>query len=331
MRWIVASLLLALTLNGSEVLFAQAFVEQVSPLVLQRGVTTRIEILGNDTADAVGLWSSLPTNVFRARPVAASGSKTATFDVELTAQAPLGLYGLRLATRSGLSNVHLFLVDELPVSRSSFGEPAGVSPRTGNDTRDVRGLTPPGSPAVMRVKLPACLTASCRPAAIDRYSIVVDKGQRVAFEVVGNRLGKDYDPLVCVRNSTGKIVAECDNSVGLFFDCRFAHTFAESGNYTVEVRDSRYEGHPTWHYVLRMGDFPEARVSIPSTVVAGETTSLTFPQIVGWQLPVAFPREQATDSFFHEIRRTPNSVATWIPFAISDLPPVIEVEPNDTI
>ena len=331
MRWIVSSLLLALTLNGSSPLFAQAFVEQVSPPVLQRGTTSRIEIIGNETADAVGLWSSLPANVFRARPVAASGSKTATFDVELTAQAPLGLYGLRLATRSGLSNVHLFLVDELPVTRNQLGEPvSGTALAAGN----ARTETPAASAVpltIQPIKLPACVTASCRPASIDRYSIVVEKGQRVAFEVVGNRLGKDYDPLVCVRNSTGKIVAECDNSVGLFFDCRFAHTFAESGHYTVEVRDSRYEGHPTWHYVLRMGDFPEARVSIPSTVVAGEPTSLTFPQIVGWQLPVAFPREQAAENFFHEIRRSPNSVATWIPFGVSDLPPVIEVEPNDTI
>ena len=126
----VLILAVILLLSWPSSVFAQAFVEQLSPSVLQRGATNRIEVLGSDTADAVGLWSSLPANVFRARPVAVSGSKTATFEVELTAQAPLGLYGLRLATRSGLSNVHLFLVDELPVTRNSSGEPAGVSHRT---------------------------------------------------------------------------------------------------------------------------------------------------------------------------------------------------------
>lgn len=289
--------------------FSQAFIEHLSPPVFQRGATTRVEVFGSDTAGAIGLWSSLPGDVFRARVVGdrESNSKSAAFDVELAREAPLGLYGLRLATRSGLSNVHLFVVDEVPVTHHSSGEP-----RTA-------------------VKLPACITAICRPAAIDSYSITVDKGQRVSFEVIGNRLGKDYDPMVRVRDAKGKVVAECDNSVGLFFDCRFAHTFAEAGTYTVEVRDSRFEGHPTWHYVLRMGDFPEARVSVPSAVRIGESTLLTFPQVAGLQLPIDVAPNQPTRSFFQEVRLSPNGLATWIPLTITELPTHIEVEPNDTI
>lgn len=129
--------------------FPQAFIEQLSPPVLQRGATTRIEVLGSDTAGAVGLWSSLPAEVFRFRPVSSdeSHSNSAAFDVELAREAPLGLYGLRLATRSGLSNVHLFLIDELSVTQHPTGEPEGVSPRTGgNPSSKVQGLTPPGSP-----------------------------------------------------------------------------------------------------------------------------------------------------------------------------------------
>ena len=252
-RWLL-SMFVALIWPSAA--FPQAFIEHLSPPVLQRGVTTRIEVCGSDTAEAIGIWSSLPAEVFQARSVSnvEGNSKGAVFDVELGRTAPLGLYGLRLATRSGLSNVHLFLIDELSVTQHPTGEPEGVSPRTGgNPSSKVQGLTPPGSPIAM-VKLPACITAPCRPAAIDSYAITVEKGQRVAFEVIGSRLGKDYDPLVRVRDAKGKVVAECDNSVGLFFDCRFAHTFAEAGTHTVEVRDSRFEGHAAWHYVLRMGD-----------------------------------------------------------------------------
>src|SRR5207249_6930495 len=36
------------------------------------------------------------------------------------------------------------------LSNSRPGEPGGVSPRTDHNTDDVRGLTPPGSPRVMR-------------------------------------------------------------------------------------------------------------------------------------------------------------------------------------
>jgi hypothetical protein len=304
-EWWLATLL---TFAWSSAAHAQAFIEQISPPVVQRGAVNRIEVLGSDTTDAVGLWSSLPADVLRVRPVTDSGSKGAVFDVEVASQAPLGLYGLRLATRSGLSNVHLFLVDELPVTRR-----------------------PTGSPEVIAVKLPSCITASCRPAAVDRYAIEVAKGQRVAFEVIGNRLGKDYDPLVRIRDAKGKLVAECDNSVGLFFDCRFAHTFVEAGTHTVEVRDSRFEGHPTWHYVLRMGDFPEARVSVPSAARIGEPTTLMFPQIAGLQLPVQFAAGRSLESFFHEVRLSPSSPAVWFPLTITDLPTAVEVEPNDSI
>ncbi len=313
-------LAMLLTLGWSSAAFPQAFVEDLSPPVLQRGIVNRIEVLGSDTAEAVGLWSSLPSDLFRARPVEASGANKAVFDVELTAQAPLGLYGLRLATCSGLSNVHLFLIDELPVISSST---LRVEPSSDKVLDSESQATP--------VKLPACITATCRPATIDRYSIAVEKGQRVAFEVVGNRFGKDYDPLVRVRSASGKLVAECDNSVGLFFDCRFAHTFVEAGTYTVEVRDSRFEGHPTWHYVLRMGDFPEARVSVPSAVRLGEPATLTFPQVAGLKLPLQFPADRPLGSFFQEVRHSSSGLATWIPLTLSDLTTTVEVEPNDTL
>lgn len=312
--------LILIALGCPSAAMAQAFIEQLSPPIVQRGTVNRIEVLGSDTADAVGLWTSLPADVLRVRPVNDRGSKGAAFDVEVTSQAPLGLYGLRLATRSGLSNAHLFLVDELPLIR-----------RMGTLARPTDAPEEGTGKSAHPTKLPICITANCRPAAIDRYAIEVAKGQRVAFEVIGSRLGKDYDPLVRVRDAKGKLVAECDNSVGLFFDCRFAHTFADAGTHTVEVRDSRFEGHPTWHYVLRMGDFPEARVSVPSAVRVGEATTLMFPQIAGLQLPVQFAPNRPLESLFHEVRLSPSGSATWIPLAITDLPTAVEVEPNDTI
>jgi len=290
--------------------FAQAFIEHLSPPVLRRGAVTRLAINGTETTGAIGLWRSLPADMLRPRLVEGNSPASTTFDVDLAANAPLGLYGLRLATRSGLSNVHLFLIDELPITERS--------PDLALD-------------ATFPVTLPVCVTAICRPAVVDRYAITVQSGQRVGFEVVGNRLGKDYDPLIAIRSPTGKLLAQCDNSVGLFFDFRLTHTFAEAGTYTVEVRDARFEGHPTWHYVLRMGDFPEARVAIPSAIRPGEPTTLNFPQVAGWQLPVELPAARALGGLFQEIRQSPGGVATWIPLEATDLPAQLETEPNDTL
>ena len=293
---------------GQETCWAQAFVEHLSPPVVRRGGTNRVSIIGTETNQVVGLWTSLPNGTVQAR-VVADGAGQSSLDLDVPANTPLGVYGLRLATRNGLSNVHLFVVDELPIVARDPSLPAN---------------------AVVPVTLPACATSICKVASIDRYAITVAKDQRVTFEVVGNRLGKDYDPLVQIRNSSGKLVAEHDHSVGLMFDCRFAHQFTDAGTYTVEVRDARFEGHPTWHYVLRMGDFPEARIAVPSSVRPGETTNLTFPQMIGWQLPVTVPNTTSTGESFQEIRQSPTGIAAWIPLTITDLPASRELEPNDT-
>ena len=302
---------LILALGWPSSAFSQAFVEQLSPPVLRRGAVTRLEVIGTETHDPVGLWTSLPAELLSVRRVETAGP-AAVFDVELKSGAPLGLYGLRLATRSGLSNVHLFLIDELPLT--------------------VRDSELPNE-AVQALPLPACATAVCRSAGVDRYSITVQSGQRVAFEVIGNRLGKDYDPLVQIRDGKGRLVSQGDNSVGLFFDCRFAHTFSEAGSYTVEVRDARYEGHPTWHYVLRMGDFPEARVAIPSSVqtVVSQLQKISFPQVPGLMALVGSPATPHHGYFFQEVRREPSRVATWVPLMATDLPAQLEAEPNDTM
>ncbi len=310
MRLKVVVAAVALILSAQNSVWAQAFVEHLSPPVVRRGTVNRVDLIGTESNPAVGLWTSLPKGAVQARVVAEAGSTKSVMDIELIGDAPLGIYGLRLATRSGLGNVHLFVVDELPVVLRDPSLP-----------RD----------AVVPVTLPATVTATCRPATVDRYSIVVAKDHRVAFEVVGNRLGKDYDPLVQIRNAAGKLIAEYDHSVGLLFDCRFAYRFAEAGTYTVEVRDARFEGHPTWHYALRMGDFPEARSAVPSAVRAGEATTLTFPQIAGWQLPLTIPNTAVLGDVFQEIRQSAGGAATWIPLTVTDLPASRETEPNDTL
>lgn len=287
---------------------AQAFVESVSPPVFRRGSTQRAEFIGTEVNNAIGIWTSLSDGSIKTSPVEQADAGKSVLNIEVADNAPLGIFGLRLATKSGLSNVHLFAIDELPIV---LRDPAIA-----------------GS-ASMPISLPVSVVANCRPSAVDRYSIVVEKDQRVAFEVIGNRFGKDYDPLVQIRNSAGRIVAECDHSVGLLFDCRFSHRFAEAGTYTVDVRDSRFDGHPTWNYVLRIGDFPDARTSVPSAVRIAEPIALTFPQMPGWQLPLPPRPDKFVGDFYQEIRQSPSSAAAWIPLTTTNLPVACEVEPND--
>ena len=302
------ALTIAIVLECPHLAWSQALVERLSPPVLQRGTVNHLQVFGSETSQALGLWTSLPDGTCQVQSIS-NLEPSPILEVELSREAPLGVYGLRLVTRSGLSNIHLFMVDELP-----------VVVRDPNLAAD----------ASVSVMLPVSVTSICRPAAVDRYSITVAKNQLVAFEVVGNRLGKDYDPLVRIRNARHKIVAECDNSVGLLFDCRFAHRFTESGIYTVEIRDARFEGHPTWNYVLRMGDFPAARSSIPAAARVGTTTILSFPQIPGATFPMSIDDGAILGDAYKEIRLSQNDLAAWIPMTLTDLPIQLETEPNNT-
>ena len=124
---------------------------------------------------------------------------------------------------------------------------------------------------------------------VDRYAIDVEAGQRVTFEVVGNRLGQDFDPVVTIKDAKGRRIVERDNDVGLMFDCRFAHTFETTGTYTIEIQDTRFRGSDHLVYVLRVGRFPEGRVALPSTVRPGDSVTLSLPGEQGASVRVAIP------------------------------------------
>lgn len=271
--------------------------------MLARGHTVRVHLRGTDLEQAEALWWSLPPGAIQATPVSVSADG-ADFEVSLTPQAPLGMYGLRAAGAKGLSNIHLFAVDDLPIVAAE------------------------GIASHQPLTLPVAVWGTCRPARLERFSIQVQAGEGLSFEAIGSRLGKDFDPLVVIRDSAGRRVAWRDNDGGLFFDCRFEHQFTTAGAYAVELSDARYKGADNWSYILKVGHFPAARVAAPSAVKPGQSSVLTFPQIPETQVPLQIPAT-ASGTWFQEIRLPGNDASTWLPLTASDLDSYLEAEPND--
>ncbi len=278
---------------------AQPFVEHLEPPVLARGKTTRLTAVGPGLAKALDLWASLPAGKLRATPVKGSKVGTAAFDVRVADDAPVGLFGLRVATADGLSNVHLCLIDDLPV------RPA-----------------PSTAKGPVKVELPCALWGRFREAEVDTFSIEVKAGQRVSFEAVGNRLGKEVDPLLTIRDARGKFVVQRDNDPGLYFDFRFEHHFAAAGTYTVEVRDSRYQGHEHGFYVLRMGRFPAARVAVPAALQPGKRAKLHLPELKE-ALEGEAPTGQLAGPVSMALRRAGDEGSTWLPVEVGDAEPAV--------
>jgi hypothetical protein len=217
-------------------------VESIAPPVVERGKTTRVTFVGHDLAPGLDIWHSLPKGALTAKPVTSEPRKL-VFDITASADAPVGVCGLRLATRDGLTNAVLFHVEDLPVK----GNVANDKP--------------------VSLALPACVWGTFLEGNVDRYTITVAAGERVSFEAIANRLGKDADPLITIRDSAGKFVTERDNDPGLYFDFRFEHSFSRAGTYTLEVRDARLRASEHHHYILRVGKFPPERVAVPAAIV----------------------------------------------------------------
>jgi hypothetical protein len=294
---------------------AQGFVEHFEPPVLERGKTTRVTVAGSQLGKTFGLWSSVPG--IQATPVGEQSATRAVLDVKVAPDAPVGICGVRLATQDGLANACLLLIDDLPV------------------------VTRPSSPSPEKVTLPAAVWGRFREAAVDRFAIDVAKGQRVSFEAVGSRLGKDVDPLVAIRDSKGKLVAERDNDAGLYFDCRFEHTFAEAGTYTVEIRDARFHGHEHGFYVLRMGKFPAARVALPCAVQWSKRFKFQLPAVEPL-IPERSPTDQenrysyqfpsdAAGMFFAAVKRKGDDGSAWLPMEATESAVIVHQGPGNTI
>ncbi len=312
--WSVTAVVLSVVACHTTPCRAQGFVEHFEPPVLERGKTTRVTVVGLQLGKPISFWTSIPAAAVKATPVGEQTSTRAVLDVVVSADAPVGIFGVRLATEDGLGNACLLLIDDLPAIPAK---------------------------ADAKIALPAALWGRFREATVDRFAIDVAEGQRVSFEAVGNRLGKDVDPLVTIRDAKGKIVAERDNDPGLYFDCRFEHTFAEAGTYTVEMRDARFHGHEHGYYVLRMGKFPAARVVVPMAIQWSKRFPLQLPGVQPLiperpstdqerRYIYEFPKE-AAGMFFGVVKRQGDDGSAWLPMEATDTAVIVHQAPGNTI
>jgi hypothetical protein len=297
--WLVVLSILALAEPASSCR-AQGFVEHLEPPALERGKTTRVTVVGANLGKTLDLWTSLPPGAVKATPVGAQTATRAVLDVTVAADAPVGICGLRLATADGLANACLLLIDDLPV-RAAGG----------------------------KTTLPVALWGRFREATVDRFAIDVSAGQRVSFEAVANRLGKDVDPLVTIRDAKNRIVAERDNDPGLYFDCRFEHTFATAGTYTVELRDARFHGSEHSMYVLRMGKFPAARVAVPAAVRPGRRAEVRLPELADAVVGVEVPAD-AAGLYYGVVKRPGDDGSAWLPLLATDAAVTVHQAPGNT-
>src|SRR5262249_26891362 len=229
----------------------------------------------------------------------------------------IGLYTIRVATKTGVSNIRPFIVDELTT----------IAEADNNRSKD----TP------QAITAPCVVTGRADVEASDFFKLKVTAGQKLTFEVLARRIGSPLDPIVVLHDAKTKrelVDLYADDTPGLQGDCRLTHTFKEAGEVLVEVRDTTFRGGPDFFYRLRIGDFPGATTAYPLAVQRGKTASVGFAGRGTADISpvnVKVPTDPALAAVYVSPKKS-GGISGWpVPVRVTDWPETTEQEPNNDI
>jgi hypothetical protein len=319
---IIAALLLAARVSAQT---SYPMITHVTPVAVQAGQTTEVTVAGQmnffGVYKAIFEGSGITAEVVDKPAARAAGAPTpqvrsVKLKLTVAADAAPGVREFRLASSLGVSSVGQLVVTEHPV----------VEEKGDNNTR--ANANPIPVPCVVSGRIEAA-------EDVDFFKFHADEGQTVTFEVVCARiqdkihdLQKHADPMLTLYDAEGRELAANDDFY--FADPFLTYKFPKAGDYFIQVRDSKYDGDPRWAYALLVSDRPHVTHVYPmagnpgrqievepvgSAHVAGKRLTLTAGDRPGLE----FVRFQMGDA-----KTNP------VPFLVTELPTVLEQEPNDT-
>jgi hypothetical protein len=322
--WLLAVAALAIT-GQATAQTSYPMITHVTPVAVQAGQTTEVTVAGQMNFfgvykaifEGTGITAEV-VDKLAARPAGAPTPQVRSVKLRLTvaADAAPGVREFRLVSSLGVSSVGQLVVTEHPV----------VEEKGDNNTRDK--ANPISVPCVVSGRIEAA-------EDVDFFKFHADEGQAVSFEVACARiqdkihdLQKHADPMLTLYDAEGRELAANDDFY--FADPFLTYKFPKAGDYFIQVRDSKYDGDPRWAYALLVSDRPHVTHVYPmagnpgrpievepvgSAHVAGKRLTLTAGDRPGLE----FVRLQLGDVKTHPV-----------PFLVTELPTVLEQEPNDT-
>ncbi|MBC8353010.1 MAG: PPC domain-containing protein [Planctomycetes bacterium] len=293
-------------------LLAQPAVSFTSPSAVQPGQTIELTLHGTKLDDPLQVWTSFPAKVELVPGAAdAKDQTTRVCKVTIDAAVPVGIGGLIVGSPTGVSDVALVMVDDLP----------SVADNGKNHAID----------QAQAVTIPAAIDGTADGTNFDFYKFTGKKDQRVSLEVVAARVGTPVDSVVRLLRPDGGELLLVDDDESSGADARFSLTLPADGDYVVELHDNQYRG--GGRYRMRIGDFPLVSVPYPLGGRLGSTAQFHFAG-------------SASDGATPVVLRIPDAVASGrvsigakfpsgnssglATLVASTLPEAIEAEPNDS-
>jgi hypothetical protein len=283
---------------------------RVMPRGGQRGTEIDVTLTGGQLKDAKEIFFFKPgIEVIKFEAVSDS---TVKVRFKIAADAALGEYSLRLRTATGISELRTFNVGPFP----------SVEEKEPNNK-----FTEP-----QKIELNTTVTGTVTAEDVDYFVVDAKKGQRLTAELEGIRLGVTlFDAYVAILDKKRFELDASDDTALLLQDPVASIVVPEDGQYVIQVRETSYGGNDQCLYRLHVGTFPRPMAVFPLGGRPGEEIDLTFLGDVKGKITqkVKLP---ATPSdkfavYAEEAGLTPPS-PNWI--RVSDLPNILEVEPNNT-
>lgn len=277
------------------------------------GETVDLVLTGTNLNNANEVWTSFGGKV--AIETEQKDAKQLKVNIEVPKDTPIGLHSFRVSTAKGVSNFRPFVIDNLPTVAESGQN---------------NSLT-----AAQELAMPIVVTGKAEAESSDFFKFPVAAGKPVTIEVLGRRLGSPIDPVILFYDGSGKELGGiyADDTPGLQTDCRLVHTPKQDGHLIVELRDTTYRGGNDYAYRLRIGEFPGATTAFPLAIQRGQPAEVGFagPDLAGVK-PVKVEADQSKgESVLYLSPVSPAGQPGWpVPVAISEVPEVVEQEPNDT-
>jgi hypothetical protein len=212
--------------SAAQAAAAPPVIIKLEPAAAIPGIETVVRLAGENLGGPAHLWTSFPCSGTLDR-----NGDTTPFKLKLPPHTAPGIGAIRLVTTNGMSALHLFLVD--PATTIGLGA-------TNQSLASAQPL--PGNSAVDGV---------CEELRSAFYRVSAKKGEPIALEVVALRMGSPLDPLLRLLDAKGRELAAVDDSPGLRGDAQLEIRVPKSGDYFVEVRDTRYAGGSRHRYRLR--------------------------------------------------------------------------------
>ncbi len=221
-------------------------IDRLSLRGLQAGGITTLVIEGADLLPEPKLHLTAPGVSYQLKDGATPQRLEAEFTVD--GGCPAGIYLLRAASASGISEAAALGIDNLPQL-----------------------------PFAPQVSVPSiALSGALSGNQVLSTTVEGKKDQRLLVEVEARRLGSKLDPVIHVYDNRHTQLIWSGGLPAIGDDARCEVTLPSDGQYTIELHDALFRGASPGFFRLKIGDFRYADLVYPLAVQQGVAAKFEF-------------------------------------------------------